>query len=101
MTLVGAAALAASPATAQKLGKGGVGIDEQSELPQCSAMIGTVALVENRSAATQNGADDLPASMRAFVRLAEQQNAGGTARVDPLPLLKLLTARSHCFQVVY
>ena len=98
-TIFGLMALAAAPAAAQKLGKGGVGVDEQSELPQCAAMIGTVALVEDRSATDQRGTDDLPAGIRALVRMAEQQNGGG-ARVDPLPLLKLLTARSNCFQIV-
>lgn len=98
-TIFGLMALAAAPASAQKLGKGGVGVDEQSELPQCAAMIGTVALVEDRSATDQRGTDDLPAGLRALVRMAEQQNGGG-ARVDPLPLLKLLTARSNCFQIV-
>ena len=98
-TIFGIMALAAAPASAQKLGKGGVGVDEQSELPQCAAMIGTVALVEDRSATDQRGTDDLPAGLRALVRMAEQQNGGG-ARVDPLPLLKLLTARSNCFQIV-
>ncbi len=98
-TIFGIMALATAPASAQKLGKGGVGVDEQSELPQCAAMIGTVALVEDRSATDQRGTDDLPAGLRALVRMAEQQNGGG-ARVDPLPLLKLLTARSNCFQIV-
>ncbi|MBB3879841.1 CsgG/HfaB family protein [Sphingomonas pseudosanguinis] len=97
--IFGIMALATAPASAQKLGKGGVGVDEQSELPQCAAMIGTVALVEDRSATDQRGTDDLPAGLRALVRMAEQQNGGG-ARVDPLPLLKLLTARSNCFQIV-
>lgn len=97
--IFGIMALATAPASAQKLGKGGVGVDEQSELPQCAAMIGTVALVEDRSATDQRGTDDLPAGLRALVRMAEQQNGGG-ARVDPLPLLKLLAARSNCFQIV-
>ena len=52
-TIFGIMALATAPASAQKLGKGGVGVDEQSELPQCAAMIGTVALVEDRSATDQ------------------------------------------------
>lgn len=98
-TIFGIMALTTAPATAQKIGKGGVGVDEQSELPQCAAMIGTVALVEDRSATDQSGTDGLPAGLRALVRMAEQQNGGG-ARVDPLPLLKLLTARSNCFQIV-
>ncbi|MDA4833166.1 hypothetical protein NY536_17130, partial [Enterobacter hormaechei] len=99
--LVVTAALAAvtpSMAHAQKLGQGGTGVDEASEVPRCTAPLGTVALVEERSAAAP--ADDLPPAMRAFVRMAEAQNGGGSARVDPLPLLKLLVAQSGCFYVV-
>ncbi|MGY6457693.1 hypothetical protein, partial [Vibrio parahaemolyticus] len=76
----------------------GTGVDEASEVPRCAAPLGTVALVEERSAAAP--ADDLPPTMRAFMRLAEAQNGGGSARVDPLPLLKLLVAQSGCFYVV-
>ncbi|WP_339501017.1 CsgG/HfaB family protein, partial [Pseudomonas canadensis] len=32
-------------------------------------------------------------------RMAEMQNGGSTARVDPLPLVKLMIARSGCFRV--
>lgn len=92
-----ASAVLASPATAQKLGKGGTGVDENSELPQCSQSLGIVALVEDRSVAGVE--EQLPPDMRALVQLAERQNGGSTARVDPLPLLKLLAARSGCFQV--
>lgn len=91
------AAVLASPATAQKLGKGGTGVDENSELPRCSQSLGIVALVEDRSVAGVE--EQLPPGMRALVQLAERQNGGSTARVDPLPLLKLLAARSGCFQV--
>lgn len=37
--------------------------------------------------------------MAALIRMAEAQN-GGSQRVDPLPLLKLLISQSFCFQVV-
>ncbi len=92
------AAVTPSTAMAQKLGKGGTGVDETSELPRCAQPLGTVALVENRSVAGVE--DQLPPGMRALVQLAERQNGGSTAKVDPLPLLKLLTARSGCFEVV-
>ncbi|MCE3519461.1 hypothetical protein LXJ58_32430, partial [Escherichia coli] len=54
----GLLAVLSAPATAQKLGKGGTGVDEASEVPRCTAPLGTVALVEERSAAAP--ADDLP-----------------------------------------
>lgn len=92
------AAVTPSTAFAQKLGKGGTGVDETSELPRCAQPLGTVALVEDRSVAGVE--DQLPPGMRALVQLAERQNGGSTAKVDPLPLLKLLTARSGCFEVV-
>lgn len=100
MALVGlAAALAAasSPSAAQKLGQGGTGVDENSELPRCSEPLGVAAVVEEKKA---NPMDDLPPGMAALVRMAEAQNGGGTARVDPLPLVKLLAAKSGCFRVV-
>ncbi|MBB5712748.1 CsgG/HfaB family protein [Sphingomonas xinjiangensis] len=86
------------PAQAQKLGKGGTGVDETSEVPRCAQPFGTMAIVEKRSAAPS--AQDLPPGMAALVRMAEAQNGGGAARVDPIPLLKLLTAQSNCFQIV-
>lgn len=95
---LGLLAATATPALAQKVGKGGTGVDEATEIPHCATSLGTVALVEERSAAAPQ--DDLPPAMRAFVRLAEAQNGGSTARVDPLPLLKMLVAQSGCFQVV-
>ena len=98
ISALGLLAVLTAPATAQKLGKGGTGVDEASEVPRCAAPLCTVALVEERSAAAP--ADDLPPTMRAFMRLAEAQNGGGSARVDPLPLLKLLVAQSGCFYVV-
>lgn len=91
-------ALTTAPTYAQKLGKGGTGVDEASEVPRCDRPLGTIALVEERSAAT--GEQDIPPGLRALVRLAEAQNGGASARVDPLPLLKLLTSESNCFQVV-
>ena len=94
---IGMIALTLSPATAQKLGKGGMGVDETTEVPRCDRPLGTVALVEERSAA--GTAEGLPPGLAALVRMAEAQN-GGSARVDPLPLLKLLVAQSNCFQVV-
>jgi curli biogenesis system outer membrane secretion channel CsgG len=90
-------AATASPAIAQKMGKGGVGIDENTEVPRCERPLGTIALVEERSAAS--AAEGLPAGMAALIRMAEAQN-GGSQRVDPLPLLKMLVAQSGCFQVV-
>lgn len=93
----GLIALAISPATAQKLGKGGMGVDETTEVPRCDRPLGTIALVEERSAA--GTAEGIPPGLAALVRMAEMQN-GGSARVDPLPLLKLLVAQSGCFQVV-
>jgi len=92
------AALAATPANAQKLGKGGIGIDETSEVPRCDVPLGTIALVEDRTAAPSE--DDIPPGLRAMIRMAEAQNGGGSQKIDPLPLLKLLTAQSNCFQVL-
>ena len=93
----GLIALTIAPAMAQKMGKGGIGIDETTEVPRCDRSLGTVALVEERSAASP--ADGMPAGMAALIRMAEAQN-GGSQRVDPLPLLKLLVAQSGCFQIV-
>jgi len=90
-------ALAATPATAQMMGKGGIGIDETSEVPRCDVPLGTIALVEDRTAAPSE--DDIPAGLRAMIRMAEAQN-GGLQKIDPLPLLKLLTSQSNCFQVL-
>jgi len=93
-----AAAVIGQPILAQRLGKGGTGVDETADLPQCSQPLGTVALVEDRSAASPE--DQLPPGMQALVRLAERQNGGSPTKVDPLPVLKLLAARSGCFEVV-
>jgi curli biogenesis system outer membrane secretion channel CsgG len=97
VAILGMLAVATSSASAQKLGKGGIGIDENTEVPRCDRSLGTIALVEERSAASP--AEGLPAGMAALIRMAEAQN-GGSQRVDPLPLLKLLVAQSGCFQVV-
>ena len=97
IAIVGMLAAAATSASAQKMGKGGIGIDETIEVPRCDRSLGTVALVEERSAASPT--DGMPAGMAALIRMAEAQN-GGSQRVDPLPLLKLLVAQSGCFQIV-
>ncbi len=97
IAIVGMLAAAATSASAQKMGKGGIGIDETTEVPRCDRSLGTVALVEERSAASPT--DGIPAGMAALIRMAEAQN-GGSQRVDPLPLLKLLVAQSGCFQIV-
>lgn len=95
--LLAVVTIATTPAIAQKMGKGGIGIDETTEVPRCDRSLGTVALVEERSAASPT--DGIPAGMAALIRMAEAQN-GGSQRVDPLPLLKLLVAQSGCFQIV-
>jgi len=58
--LLTAAALALSigTANAQKMGKGGTGVDETSEVPKCVQPFGTMAIVEKRSAASPT--DGLP-----------------------------------------
>ncbi|AOF98573.1 hypothetical protein [Sphingobium sp. RAC03] len=70
------AAVLASPATVQKLGKGGSGVDENSELSQCSLSLGIVALVEDRSVAGVE--EQLPPGMRPLVWSA--------TRSTPIPL---------------
>ncbi|KTF67854.1 CsgG/HfaB family protein [Sphingomonas sp. WG] len=98
--LLTAAALALSigTANAQKMGKGGTGVDETSEVPKCVQPFGTMAIVEKRSAASP--ADGLPPGIAAMMRMAEAQQNGGQTRVDPIPLLKLLAANSNCFLIV-
>ncbi|GFE77952.1 CsgG/HfaB family protein [Novosphingobium sp. TCA1] len=91
------AASLSSSAFAQKIGKGGTGVDENVDLPQCSKPLGSVALVEDKAPSAE---DQIPPGMRALIQMAERQNGGSTARVDPLPLLKLLAAKSNCFLVV-
>lgn len=97
--LVVTAALAAvTPSTvaAQKLGQGGTGVDEATDLPHCSAPLGVAALVEQKAA---SATDNLSPQLQALMRMAEMQNGGSTAKVDPLPLVKLMAARSGCFSV--
>ena len=97
--LVVTAALAAvtpSMAHAQKLGQGGTGVDETTAVPQCQVPLGVAALVEEKAATP---ADGLSPQLQALMRMAEMQNGGSTARVDALPLVKLMIARSNCFRV--
>lgn len=88
----------ATTATAQRVGKGGIGVDENTSLPRCETPIGTVALVEEKKATNASGA--LSPQLAALLELAQAQNGGSTARADPLPLLKLFAAQSGCFRVV-
>lgn len=92
------AAIVAQPAYAQKTGKGGMGIDKTADLPRCSKPLGSIALVEEKTGPSVE--DQLPPGMRALVQLAERQNGGSPSKVDPIPVLKLLTARSNCFALV-
>ncbi len=82
LAIIGMLAIVATPATAQKLSKGGIGVDETTEVPRCDRPLGTVALVEERSAASPS--DGLHAGMAALIRMAEAQNGGGQ-RLGPLP----------------
>ena len=91
------AVILAQPAYAQKLGKGGMGVDETTELPRCGKPLGSIALVEDKGAPSVE--DQLPPGMRALMQMAERQS-GGPTKVDPLPVLKLLTAQSNCFALV-
>jgi hypothetical protein len=85
---------------AQTAGKGGTGVDENTELPRCAQPLGVVALVEEKAPSPTDGlAGELSPGMAALLRMAEAQQGGGTARVDPLPLIKLMAARSNCFRV--
>jgi hypothetical protein len=89
IVLISLLALSSGPALSQKTGKGGIGIDETTEVPRCDRSLGTIALVEERVAGgTGKG---LPPGLAAMMRMAQAQN-GGNQRVDPLPLLKLLVA---------
>lgn len=94
--LLAGLALAGTPALAQKLGQGGTGVDENTELPRCAAPLGVVALVEEKAPDMR---DRLSPGLAALLKMAEAQQGGGTARVDPLPLIKLMAARSNCFRV--
>lgn len=94
--LLAGIALAGTPALAQKLGKGGTGVDENTELPRRAAPLGVVALVEEKALDMR---DSLSPGLAALLKMAEAQQGGGTARVDPLPLIKLMAARLNCFRV--
>lgn len=92
--------LVGGPVLAQTAGKGGTGVDENTELPRCAQPLGVVALVEEKAPSPTDGlAGELSPGMAALLRMAEAQQGGGTARVDPLPLIKLMAARSNCFRV--
>ena len=86
------------PVSAQKLGVGGTGVDEASMLTTCPKPLGTIALVEEK-AKSDPRLEALPPGIRAMMDMAQAQQGGGGS-VDPLPLLKLLAARSHCFVIV-
>ena len=94
--VVAFAAATSTPALAQRTGKGGTGVDETADLPRCPTPLGVVALVEEKAADTMA---ELPPGLAALARMAEAQNGGG-AKVDPLPLVKLMAAKSGCFRVV-
>jgi len=96
--LVTAAGLLASAASAHRLGAGGTMIANDSEIPHCPAVLGTVSLVEEKKASTPNAA--FPPQIAAFMALARAQGGMSGGDVDPIPLLKLLVARSACFSVV-
>ena len=98
--LLASIAFVTSPVIAQVTGKGGTGVDENTELPRCAQPLGVVALVEEKAPSPTDGlAGELSPGMAALLRMAEAQQGGGTARVDPLPLIKLMAARSNCFRV--
>ncbi|QYE37217.1 CsgG/HfaB family protein (plasmid) [Polymorphobacter sp. PAMC 29334] len=93
--LIAAAATAATPSSAQRLGAGGTMIDDNASIPHCASPYGTVSLVETKQAATPDAG--LPPQIAAYLALARSQQGGD---VDPIPLLKLLVARSGCFGVL-
>ncbi len=93
-----AAVTLAAPATAQKMGTGGTVIDGREPLATCEQPLGTIALVEEKKAATPDAA--LPPQLAAFMAMARAQQGMSTAQADPMPLLKLLTSQSGCFRVV-
>lgn len=90
------AAVTPSTAIAQKLGQGGTGVDENTELPRCDTPLGVAALVEQKAA---SATDNLSPQLQALMRMAEMQNGGSTAKVDPIPLVKLMADKSNCFRV--
>jgi hypothetical protein len=86
-----------APGSAQKLGKGGIGIDNETALPKCDKPLGTIALVEK---AVTDPFEKLPEGIRALAALAESQNGkDGPMRVDPIPIVRLMAANSGCFLV--
>ena len=93
--LASSAIATGSPAAAQTRGVGGTGVDEASTLTTCTKPLGTIALVEEKAKGDPR-LDALPPGMRAMMDMAQVQQGGGSS-VDPLPLLKLLAARSRCF----
>ncbi len=93
--LIAAAAMAATPSSAQRLGAGATMIDDNSAFAHCATSYGTASLVEDKQAATPDAA--LPPQIAAYLALARSQQGGD---VDPIPLLKLLVSRSGCFGVV-
>lgn len=91
------AAMIANGASAQKLGVGGVGVDQNTSLPKCDKPLGTIALVEKKVA---DQYDKLPEGIRALAEMADaQENKKGPTRVDPVPLVKLMAGNSGCFTV--
>ncbi len=88
----------AAPAMAQERGRGGTGVDEDTQLPTCEQPFGIAALVEDEGEQTDPYAGLSP-NMAALARLAAQEE-GQISRVDPMPLIKLMAARSNCFQIV-
>ena len=47
--------LAGGPVLAQTAGKGGTGVDENTELPRCAQPLGVVALVEEKAPSPTDG----------------------------------------------
>lgn len=92
-TFVLVAAFAASPSLAQKLGAGSTMIDGNQALDRCTANLGTLAIVEQK----QDVQNALPPQFQALMMLANQN---APAKVDPLPLMKLLVSQSGCFTLV-
>ena len=94
-----AASLAfAAPAAAQKKGEGGTGVDEDTQLPACDLPFGVASLVEDEAASAGTGRQVDP-NLALIARLSGQ-DGGQVSAVDPLPLLRLMAAKSGCFQVV-
>lgn len=71
------AAMIANGASAQKLGVGGVGVDQNTSLPKCDKPLGTIALVEKKVA---DPYDKLPEGIRALAEMADAQEMSQFAR---------------------